>query len=444
MQHHDIHPMPNGNVLMIAWELKTYAQSIAAGRRPDMLEDSVLWPDYIVEVNQATDSIVWHWHMWDHIIQDYDSTKPNYGIVGDHPELIDLNQGERMAIWSHVNSIDYNADLDQIMLSARGYSEAWVIDHSTTNEEAAGHTGGRGGRGGDLLYRWGNPQVYDRGNANDQRLYSQHDAHWIEKGLPGAGNILVFNNGNGRPGGQYSSVDEFVPPVDSLGHYYLPPGRPLPLLNTRMLPAPGSPFSIQYGPTQQLWVYRGDFYSEAISGAQRLPNGNTLVDDGVHGIFSEVTPDTEIVWLYVNPVINTGPMWQGDSIPLDIRGHRYNAVFKLHRYAPDYPGLEGRDLTPQGPIERYHPAVEEETRTIGPRTRLLSSAPGVLTIADAPAEGTVEFYSVAGRLLLRSSFVSPDPAFRLDLKSLPAGACLCVVKDADGGVVLRAKAVITR
>ena len=126
----------------------------------------------------------------------------------------------------------YNAELDQIMLTVRAFSEFWIIDHSTTSAEAAGHTGGRSGKGGDLLYRWGNPQAYRAGTKADQQLFAQHDAHWIPRGRPGAGHVLVFNNGLGRPGGDYSSVDEIVlagrrPRVDTVrepGAAYGPKG----------------------------------------------------------------------------------------------------------------------------------------------------------------------------------------------------------------------------
>ncbi len=332
-RHHDVEPMPNGNVLILAWEFKTKEEAIAAGRDSATVSQGELWPEHIVEVEPVgSDSgvIVWEWHVWDHLIQDYDSTKENYGVVRSHPELMDINYfGLAIADWLHANSVDYNAELDQIIISNRSISEIWVIDHSTTTEEAAGHSGGNSGMGGDLLYRWGNPQVYRAGDSSDQRLFSQHDARWIEPGYPGEGNILVFNNGNDRG---YSSVDEIVPPVDGSGHYSQPP--------------PGTPF----GPDSALWTYVNDppqdFLAWALSGAHRLSNGNTVICSGPEGEFFEVTPEGQIVWHYVNPVGNTGPVPQGTA-------PSGNSVFRCTRYEPDYPGLQGHDLSPGGAIEIY-------------------------------------------------------------------------------------------
>jgi hypothetical protein len=232
-----------------------------------------------------------------------------------------------------MNAIAYHPELDQIVLSVRGSSELWVIDHGTTSAQAAGHTGGRRGKGGDLLYRWGNPVTYGRGSAAAQRLFDQHDAQWIEPGCPGAGNLLIFNNGLGR---NYSSVDEITPPLLTNGLYSIGSG-------------------LAYAPTTLAWTYTAtppsSMYSEAISGAQRLPNGNTLICDGVHGILTEVTSGGATVWRYVCPVVQTGPLTQGQTPGLDDRGHQYNAVFKVRRYATSFPGLLGRTLTPQGTIE---------------------------------------------------------------------------------------------
>jgi hypothetical protein len=316
--HHDITPLPNGNILMIVWDRKTAREAIAAGRRPESVGTHLL-PDSLVEIKKTgktTGEVVWEWRLWDHLIQDHDMGKANYGKVADHPELVDINYTGQDVVggivakkggldklkgigyvggpmgkgrnpdWTHFNAVAYNPELDQIVVSVHSFSEIWVIDHSTTTAEAAGHKGGRSGKGGDLLYRWGNPRTYRAGTAKDQRLFAQHSAHWIPKGLPGAGNLLVFNNGMRRPDGNYSSVDELVLPVDKSGNYARPSGK-------------------AHGPEGPVWNYsapkKSDFFSMLISGAQRLPNGNTLICSGVNGTVFEVTPDKKMVWKYVNP-----------------------------------------------------------------------------------------------------------------------------------------------
>jgi len=347
--HHDAIWLPNGHMLAIAYELKTKDQAIAAGRDTTRLTDGFLGPDELIEVDTATKNIVWEWHVWDHLIQDYDSTKENYGVVADHPELVDLNvaySGNPSNDWLHSNGLDYNASFDQIMVSVHGFSEVWVIDHSTTTAQAAGHTGGRYGHGGDLLYRWGNPQTYRRGDSTNQQLFTCHDAEWIKAGLRGAGDIMVFDNGESRTGGpsaRYSTVQEITPPVDSTGHY--------------QQPAPGQP----YGPSSATWKYSGtpptSFYGERLSMAQRLPNGHTLICEGTRGRFFEVGPDSAVVWSYINPfqgqhLLDT-MLHQGDTVPHRSPYKLQNSVFRSPHYAPDYPGLQGHDLTPGYPLELY-------------------------------------------------------------------------------------------
>jgi len=338
-QHHDAVRLPSGNVLMIAWEYKTRTAAVAAGRKPQLLPYACLWPDHLIEVDPGTDSIVWEWHVWDHLVQDFDSTKQNYGDPRAHPELLDLNfvVGQAVADWNHSNSVAYNPELDQVIISSRQLSEIWVVDHSTTIAEAAGHTGGRYGRGGDLLYRWGNPRAYRRETTVGQTLFGQHDVHWIASSLPGAGNLLVFNNGYGRTPVAYSTVDEFVPPMDSAGFYHLGPDS-------------------AFGPAAPVWRYvptpADSYYCSTISGCQRLVNGNTLVCYGETGVMVEVTPEGRIVWKYKNPVTRLGPQEQGHILPFGS-----NEVFKARKYAPDYPGLAGHRLDPRGPIELYPQAV---------------------------------------------------------------------------------------
>jgi hypothetical protein len=311
-------------------ERKSREEAIAAGFDPSHLRDDFLVPDAVVEIEPVLPRggrIVWEWHAWDHLVHSADPAA--------HPELVDPRGTGRgiPAFWNHMNSLDYNPGLDQIVLSVRGNNEIWVIDHSTSKAEAAGHSGGRAGKGGDLIYRWGNPAAYGRGTAGDKQLVQQHDALWVPDGHPGAGHMTIFNNGYDRG---WSSIEEIVLPVDASGRYTLASGK-------------------AYGPEEPVWRYeaknRTDFFSSEISGAHRLPNGNTLICAGVIGHLFEITPAGETVWQYVNPVVRGGILAQGEAPGKDVRGHLFNAVFKVHRYEPDYPGLRGRNLTPKGVIE---------------------------------------------------------------------------------------------
>lgn len=333
-QHHDIAYLPNGNILVLAWEYKSTTEAVAIGRDPALVVDG-LWGEKVMELQPVgSDSavVVWEWRLYDHVVQDIDSTKPNYGMVAQHPELINLNyvyntSPNSLKDWIHANSIDYHPQLDQIIINSRNFDEFWVIDHSTTTTQAATHSGGNSGKGGDILYRWGNPQTYDRGTAADKKLFSQHDAQWIGQGLYESGKILVFNNGLARMDGSYSSVETIAPPIDANGNYSIDS------INA-------------YAPTTQDWIYTSTphFFSYFISGVQRLPNTNTLICEGDDGRFFEIDTMGNLVWEYINPVGFGGPVSQG-NMPNN------NAVFKISRYSPDYPAFIGKTLTPMGPVE---------------------------------------------------------------------------------------------
>ncbi|MEM1217742.1 MAG: aryl-sulfate sulfotransferase [Bacteroidota bacterium] len=335
-QHHDIEILPNGNILILAWESKTFGEAIEAGRNPQLLSPAGVWPEHIIEIKPVgTDEaeIVWEWYLWDHLVQDYDPNQANFGVVADHPELIDLNyaasgSGPNSEDWIHANAIDYNPTLDQIIISARDFNELWVIDHSTTTAEAAGHTGGNAGMGGDILYRWGNPAAYQRGTEDDRKLWLQHDGQWIAEGLPGAGQIMVFNNGAGRTP-SFSSVDVWTPPLNPDGTYLINSGE-------------------AYGPEDLSWTYSDpnptSFFSPRVSGAQRLPNGNTLICEGVEGRLFEVDEAGTIQWEYINPIGFNGPASQGDN-PFG------NDLFRGYRYIAGGAELGGIELVSAEPLE---------------------------------------------------------------------------------------------
>ena len=333
--HHDVAIMPNGNYLAIAWEGKTAEEAIAMGRDPQQTPEEGVWPDWVVELKPKgpTDAeIVWEWHLWDHMIQDFDSTKMNFGRVVNHPELLDINlvisddPEDLDQDLFHTNAINYNPELDQIVLSSPELDEIIIIDHSTTSEEASGHNGGRWGKGGDILYRWGNPENYRKGSDNDQKLGGQHDVQWIKAGFPGEGNLLVYNNNvpQAKPG--YSSVLELVTPLTESGYELNSEGK--------------------FGPKQPAWSYLAtdtlSFYSPFISGAHRMSNGNTFITEGARGRFMEVSAYDEILWEYMTPYAGYARLPDG-SFPQPVGPHEF-AVFRATHIPVDHPAIAGKLL----------------------------------------------------------------------------------------------------
>ena len=326
--HHDIAIKENGNILMVVWEFMSEADAIQAGRNPDLITQGAVWPDKIIEVNMEKE-IVWQWRAADHLVQDFDSTKDNFGVIADEPGKIDFNYdtNEAHPDWMHVNSIDYNEERAQIMISVPQFDEVWIIDNTTTTEEAAGTFGGRANVGGEIMYRWGNDFAYDNDDLENQNLFFQHDAQWVDDFLipshPNFGDLLVFNN---RIGADFSAISFFDPGWDMYKWRYSK--------NTDDTWAPEAPERTITHPNPQ------SLFSTGLSGAQPLPNGNILISSGRQGYAFELTPDNEIVWEYVTPIIGGAQATQGDSLELN-----ENLTFRMTRIPADYPAFEGRDLS---------------------------------------------------------------------------------------------------
>ncbi len=278
--HHDICPMPNGNVLMIAYERKTASEVLTAGCTTFSSE---MWPDKIIEVQPTgltTGTVVWEWHAWDHLVQNTDPTKANYyPSISDHPELLNINFNATKD-WIHMNGVNYNPILDQITFSSHNLDEIYVIDHSTTAAEAASHAGGNSGKGGDLLYRWGRPSAYM--TPGTQIIDVTHDAHWIPEGVPNAGNLVCFNN-NGISMNQ-SAVDQITPPVNGYNYTYTP-GQ-------------------AYTPTTFNLRHACSGHASNMSNSQQLPNGNMLVCIATAGYIYEVDPAGNTIWSFTTPGSN--------------------------------------------------------------------------------------------------------------------------------------------
>lgn len=389
-QHHDIYPLPNGNILMLAATVMTSTEAIQAGRDPNLLTDSKLFNEQILELQPdgLQTNIIWEWNIKDHLIQDIDNTKDNFGVISDNPQLLDINylhDDNPVANWLHINSIQYNENLDQIILSSRKLSEIYIIDHSTTTQEAATNIGGNYGRGGNFLYRWGNKEAYGKGSDSDQQLDSQHYPHWIPDNFTDGGKIMIFNNGNSTG---ISSVEIINPPVTTPGNY-----------NYNAITG--------FGPLVSEWIYNSptpsDFFSAILSSAQRLPNGNTLICDGDSGYFFEIDSNNAIVWEYVNPDSSSGILSQGTA-------PSGNITFRAKKFPLDYPAFIGRDLTAGNPIE-INPNLSNcnllniEEFTLDETKIKLYPNPVIdfLTVEYNKTINSIEIYSVFGQLIKKAS-----------------------------------------
>lgn len=256
-QTHDVFPMNNGNVLVCAWELISYESAIQAGRTAATTPQSGFWSGKVIELQpdpqNQTAREIWSWRFWDHV----DNT-------GTCPYTLDVNQlgtpiDSSNVDWIHMNAVTYNEALDQIMVSSRNLNEIYIIDHSCSTAEASGHSGGKYGRGGDFLYRWGCPKNY--GAAGPQQLFGQHSPYWIPGGFPCEGQIMINNDGYERGQSWETTADVIDPPAgDGYTGYLLEPGKAF---------GPAAP-SLSRALPQPLWnTYEGS--------AQMLPNGSILM-----------------------------------------------------------------------------------------------------------------------------------------------------------------------
>lgn len=274
--HHDTKMLPNGNILFLSWEKKSIEETNQIGFKTGT---QIIY-DAILEINPQTDEIVWEWHMWDHLVQDFDETKQNFGDVSSNPRLIDINYLEvqnEFGDVSHANGIDYDDDKDLIYLSVNYYSEIWVIDHSTTTTQAKSKNGGNYSVGGDLVYRFGNPSAYK--DINGTRLFDRnHHPNLLDGDKKG--NILIYSNGLNS---NQSTVYELKIPEK----FSLEPN--------------------QDNEPDIIWNFTNpDLFAGRVSGADMLPNGNILITEGDFG-FWEVSEQGEILWRY-----NTlGFFWRG-------------------------------------------------------------------------------------------------------------------------------------
>lgn len=268
-QHHDIARLPNGNTLVLANVLYPLPGFAA----PQVLDDVAY------EVSPEGE-IVWTWAASDHLDE--------IGFTADELKLV---KASKNADYLHVNNLkpigpnhwfdegDQRFAPDNLIFDSRSANFIAIIDRRTRK----------------IVWTLG-PHflpITEDGNVTSRKvprpvdqISGQHDAHIIPKGLPGAGNLLVFDN-QGEAGYPHAAVS-FT----------------------------GGSRVLEINPVTKeiVWQYTGassgnpgwSFRSTHISNARRLPNGNTFIDEGQIGRFFQVTPAGDIVWEYINPYPRRG------------------------------------------------------------------------------------------------------------------------------------------
>lgn len=281
LQHHDWALLANGETLVLGSRV---------GPLPGFGTRAMLDP-VIYEVNRAG-HIVWRWRASEHLAE--------LGFTGARLKML---EDESAADYLHMNAMaplgrnhwaaagDSRFAPDNILISSRNGNFLAIISRNT----------------GRIVWRLGPDFAPPKRPYGDlakshevpfelDGLSGQHDAHMIPEGLPGAGNLLVFDN-------------------EGEGGY--PPAVLAVISGSRVL-------EINPVTRQVVWQYTGtkaSFFSPFISSAQRLANGNTLIDEGIWGRFFQVTPQGRIVWEYLSPFRGgggqAGMVYRAQAVPYD-------------------------------------------------------------------------------------------------------------------------------
>jgi Arylsulfotransferase (ASST) len=254
--------------------------------------DKPLEDDRLIEV-AADGNIIWEWVASDHIDE--------FGFADDARKAIKAAPGFNTARggfdWLHINSATYVGPNHWFEEGDKRFAPNNVIISSRQASFLA-----IVGRDGSIVWELGP----DFSKSSELRaigqIIGQHNAHIIPKGLPGAGNLLVFDNGGASGYG-------FTNPIalNGTGAFVRASSRVLEI----------NPVTLKV-----VWSYAGPrFYGSNISGAQRLPNGNTLITEGPSGRLFEVTNDGTIVWEYIYPLFSgaqsSNSVYRGYRLPYD-------------------------------------------------------------------------------------------------------------------------------
>jgi hypothetical protein len=283
--------------------------------------------DDIVYIVDEKGEIVWEWQASDHVEEMGFSIEARNTMYRYPNYVMSRTPGEVGADWIHLNAASWvgpNKWYDQgdrrfnpenIIYDGRQTNTIGIIDHNT----------------GKIVWQLGPDFESTRQLRDIGGIVGQHHAHVIPKGLPGEGNILIFDNGGFAGFGAPN------------------PTSPFGMNNARR------EYSrvIELDPIQMkiVWEYNANkagsrdlakFFSDYVSSAQRLPNGNTLITEGAFGRLFEVTPDYETVWEYISPYYQ--------------EKENYNMVYRAYRVPYDY--------VPQLQVPKEGPIIPPDNKTL--------------------------------------------------------------------------------
>jgi hypothetical protein len=377
--------------------------------------------NFVIEVNMAK-QIVWRWNQWDHACQTVNPAWPNYvsdpkDVPGKddwgHMTDTQLPNGQAgvVADYHHVNTVDYNEDTGHVSMSEKSWGQFVVVDHDKTfvsTTDFSKNIAAAKGPDGDRIYRFGIPESYNRGvpkgvmTEGTQQLYGQHDTRWIwpyhwekphlstdtwpdpsaypygytkrSQALNGAGNFIIFDNGNYNMTGMRSRAIEVDPRIGASGQPEVPYGQYIPEWVAGWTPIGPAPRISWYKSKQIAWLWSpqstGTCFCSTQSNVQRLPNGNTHITCGPNGHLFEVMPDGEMVWEYLYPGLGT----QMKTVSTDgsktflegMTGGAPGISYRAYRYGEDYPAFTGRDMKSQGTLTGRLPRLVGSTDSYPP------------------------------------------------------------------------------
>ena len=270
------------------------------------ISDKPLIDDVILEVNWEGE-VIWEWRCSDHF-RELGFSEMEKNVLFRDPNMVSASGG--LGDWMHINSMsvlgpnkwydagDERFHPDNIIWDARESNIIAIISKKT----------------GKIVWQMGPDYTRTKELRRIGLILGQHHVHMIPRGLPGEGNILIFDNGGWAGYGAPSQTSRTGTKAYRRDHSRILEIDPVKLK-----------LVWQYTPTEAGHLqpfHSHHFYSPFISSAQRLPNGNTLITEGSDGRLLEVTAEHETVWEYISP-------YWGEQF-------RLNMIYRAYRVPYDW------------------------------------------------------------------------------------------------------------